>query len=119
MGTRRLFISSVLCITGAEYLTGQQTVTPSSMLQQHQEWVFAQLRRMEAIKSGMTRGDLLKVFRMEGGLYPRDHSSGHYALDDCMYFKVDVQFKLVGPMPSNADIITTISKPYIQRPILD
>jgi hypothetical protein len=83
---------------------------------------------MEAVKPGMTRRDLLAVFTTEGGL-----STGlrrTYVSRDCPYFKVDVQFKTVGRPGRDSDgrvtlqedardIITQISKPYLQRPILD
>jgi len=83
---------------------------------------------METIKSGMTRFDLLKVFRTEGGL-----STGlqrTFVSRDCPYFKVDVEFKAVARRDSdnagfvtlledNRDIIVKISKPYLQFTIGD
>jgi hypothetical protein len=118
----RLFLSAVLCscvvISGSARAQGQQQTIGDVTRQQHEAWVFASLQRMEAIKPGMTRGDFLKVFRLEGGLY-RSNFSGHYAFRDCLYFKVDVEFEAVGRSISAADIIKTISKPYIERGIVD
>lgn len=118
----RLFLSAVLCscvvISGFARAQGQQGTAGDVTRQQHEAWVFASLERMETIKPGMTRGDFLKVFRMEGGLYGRN-SSGHYVFRDCQYFKVDVEFEPVGRSISDADTIKTISKPYIERGIVD
>jgi hypothetical protein len=84
-------------------------------------WVDQALRRMLTIQSGMTRGDLLKVFATEGGISNRVHRT--YVSRDCPYFKVDVELKEVGPPgpngnqmqfgESSADIILKISRPYL------
>jgi len=84
-------------------------------------WVAQALTRMLTIKPGMTRGDLLKVFTVEGGLSTRNQRS--YVSRDCLYFKVDVEFRQVGPPgpdgaemgfgESPADIIVKISHPYV------
>jgi hypothetical protein len=90
-------------------------------------WVAQALTRMLTIKIGMTRGDLLKVFTTEGGLSTRVQHT--YVSRDCPYFKVDVEFKEVGPPGPNgdqmsfgesgADIILKISRPYLAFSILD
>jgi hypothetical protein len=62
--------------------------------QDHMAWVEQVLRRMQAIKPGMTREQLLTVFTTEGGL-----SSGlrrTFVSRDCPYFKVDVAFQAIG-----------------------
>jgi hypothetical protein len=83
---------------------------------------------METIKPGMTRDDLLKVFRTEGGL-----STGLYRTfvsRDCAYFKVDVEFQAVGRPDRDSegrvtleegshDTIVKISRPYLQYSIGD
>jgi hypothetical protein len=91
-------------------------------------WVAEVLKRIETIKPGMTREDLLKVFTTEGGL-----STGlqrTFVIRDCPYFKIDVQFKAVG-RPSrdgngrvtleegSQDLIVQISRPYSQFGISD
>ena len=96
--------------------------------QDHIAWVTQTLVKMEAIKPGMTRGDLLKVFETEGGF-----STGlrrTFVSRDCPYFKVDVEFKAV-PRPDrdnagfvtlvedNRDTIVSVSKPYLQFSITD
>jgi hypothetical protein len=96
--------------------------------QGHVTWVAEALKRIQTIKPGMTREDLLKVFTTEGGL-----SSGlqrTFISRDCPYFKVDVEFKAVGrpdrddrgrvtPVEGGLDIVVKISRPYLQFSIVD
>ena len=84
--------------------------------------------KMETIKPGMTRQDLLEVFAKEGGL-----STGlqrTFASQDCPYFKVDVTFNAIARpnrdadgrvtlVEDNRDIIAKISRPYLQFGVLD
>jgi hypothetical protein len=73
---------------------GTRAAAQESCSQQHSEWVAQALQRMQAVKPGMTRKDLLAVFRTEGGL-----STGlqrTYGSRDCPFFKVDVVFEAVG-----------------------
>jgi hypothetical protein len=85
-------------------------------------WIAASLRTMETIKPGMTRTDLLKVFTTEGGLSNRIHRT--YVFRDCPYIKVDVEFKPVGQekevlLEGPADVIITISRPYLNWSVMD
>jgi hypothetical protein len=91
-------------------------------------WVAEVLKRMETIKSGMTRKTLLTVFTTEGGL-----STGlqrTFVSRDCPYFKVDVEFQAVGRpnrdengrvtlVEGNEDIILKVSTPYLQFSVMD
>src|SRR5262245_58530371 len=61
--------------------------------QSHIAWVSEALR-MQTIKLGMTRTDLLNVFTTEGGLSNGLHRT--FVSRDCPYFKVDVEFEAVG-----------------------
>lgn len=84
-------------------------------------WVADCLQRMETIKPGMTRGDLLTVFTTEGGIsFPMER---RYVSRDCRYFKVDVKFQpadgIVTAAEDNRDIVRTISRPYLQFSISD
>jgi hypothetical protein len=75
---------------------------------------------METIKPGMTRWDLLHVFRTEGGVRTMFRKEGGppgllretFVSQDCPNFKIDVEFKKVG-IP-NRDVIVKVSKPYVQ-----
>jgi hypothetical protein len=94
----------------------------------HAAWVAESLKRMQTIKAGMTRTELLKVFTTEGGL-----STGlqrTFVSQDCPYFKVDVEFEAVGRpsrdsdgrvtlVEGSQDIIVKISRPYLQFSIMD
>src|SRR6266850_4946318 len=59
----------------------------------HSEWIAQSLREMETIKVGMTRADLLRVFREEGGLSTR--TQRQYVYRECLYIKVAVEFEPV------------------------
>ncbi len=99
-----------------------------SSQQGHIAWVADVLRRIQTVKVGMTRGDLLTIFGTEGGL-----STGlqrTYVSRDCPYFKVDVEFEAVGRpsrdgagritlVEDNRDVIVRISKPYLQFTTVD
>ncbi len=91
--------------------------------QDHQVWVTHALEKMETIRTGMTREDLLKVFTTEGGL--STGLSRRFVSRECPYFKVDVEFKAVGRpdhdeegrvtlVEGSGDVITKISRPYLQ-----
>jgi hypothetical protein len=80
------------------------------------------LREMETIKVGMTRADLLRVFREEGGLSTR--TQRQYVYRECPYIKVAVEFERVGnaeaPFPENGkDKIVKISQPFIEWSVVD
>ena len=96
--------------------------------QGHKEWIANSLKEIQKIKAGMTRADLLKVFTTEGGI-----STGlnrRFVYRECPYIKVDVEFEAVGRAARDAegrvtleedgrDIITKISRPYLEWSILD
>ena len=87
----------------------------------HSEWVAQSLREMETIKVGMTRADLLRVFREEGGLSTR--TQRQYVYRECLYIKVAVEFEPVettGTLSENGkDKIVKISRPFIERVVID
>ena len=88
----------------------------------HSEWVARSLSTIQTIKVGMTRGDLLKVFTVEGGASNR--TTRTYAFRECPYIKVDVSFEPVGTSQDKLrehmeDRITRISKPYLERSVVD
>jgi hypothetical protein len=105
--------------------------------QDHIQWVTEVLIKMQSIKPGMTRQDLYKVFRTEGGLVVSPYKRT-FVSRDCPYFKVNVEFraaavgptkqekepqdekddeKLIGGNP--ADVIANISTPYLQFSMMD
>jgi len=89
---------------------------------EHTEWIAKSLQEIESIKVGMTRAQLLKVFKEEGGISTRKWR--RYAYRDCPYIKVDVEFEVVGEpgaglSESPKDKIIKISKPFLERSTLD
>ena len=89
---------------------------------EHTEWIAKSLKEIEGVKVGMTRLDLLRVFKEEGGLSTR--TQRRYVYRDCPYIKVEVEFEPVGE-PENKlsqsprDKIIKISKPFLEWSILD
>src|SRR5436190_7438557 len=76
-------------------LVGAAKPVPQALGQQdHNAWVADTLKRMQAVKPGMTRGDLLTVFTTEGGLSTGLHRT--FVNRECPYFKVDVDFTAAG-----------------------
>jgi hypothetical protein len=106
----------------------RQTPADAQTPARHTAWVEQSLRRMRSVKAGQTRADLVKVFTTEGGL-----STGlrrTYVYRECPYFKVDVEFEPVGRPArdaegrvtleeSDADVIKSISRPYLDWSITD
>jgi hypothetical protein len=94
----------------------------------HVDWVAKLMEKMQDIKVGDTRKNLLRAFKEEGGL-----STGlerTYVSQDCPYFKVDVQFHAIGRpdrdsdgrvtlVESDDDIISSLSRPYLAYSVLD
>ena len=84
------------------------------------------IRETSAITVGMTRGDLVSVFTVEGGLSARAQRT--YVYRRCPYIKVDVEFdvehlrdaqgRIAGP-EADDDIISRISRPYLAWAVMD
>ena len=128
---RPLLVLTLISIT---FMSDSASVLPKisasqePCVQEHGAWVAHALEKMETIKPGMTRADLLTVFTTEGGL-----STGlrrTFVSRDCHYFKVDVDFNAVGRPnrdkegrvtldEDNRDIIVNLSRPYLQFSIMD
>ena len=123
-----LVLISIASISASSSVRLTHSVNQERCSQEHQVWVTYALEKMQTVKPGMTRKDLLKVFTTEGGL-----STGlnrRFASQDCPYFKVDVEFKAVGRPDRDSDgrvtlnedardIIVKISQPYLQFSITD
>ncbi|HLJ47617.1 MAG TPA: hypothetical protein VKU01_16490 [Bryobacteraceae bacterium] len=125
---RLLMTLAAVAIASAVAIQGSPQLGQPEIPRDHVTWVAQALKRMQTIKPGMTREDLLRVFTTEGGL-----STGlqrTFVSRDCPYFKVDVEFKAVGRpdrdrdgrvtlIEADQDIIVKISQPYLQFSILD
>lgn len=88
----------------------------------HVRWVETALKDMESIRSGMTREELLRVFTTEGGI--SSPSERRYVYKSCPLFKVQVEFQTRTSTGGQAiespdDVIIKISKPFLERTIID
>ena len=85
----------------------------------HKEWISRCIKRIQSIKPGATRGRLLEVVTTEGGMSNR--RGRRYVYKECPYIKVDVEFKPIGDgmLENDNDIITRISKPFLEWSIID
>ena len=119
---------SIITISSSTSVRLTNAVSQDSCAQAYEDWVTSALVKMESIKPGMTREDLLRVFTTEGGLSTGLHRT--FVSRDCPYFKVDVEFKAVGrPDRDNEgrgtleedsrDIIVKLSRPYLQFSVVD
>lgn len=102
-------------------LTAQEA--GEARLHTNTKWLGQALKRIQMVKPGSTRSELLKVFITEGGL-----STGlrrTYVYRTCPYIKVDVDFRAVGRLERDAegrvtlkedgrDVVVKISNPYLQ-----
>jgi hypothetical protein len=93
--------------------------------QEHTQWIDQVMRSIATIKPGMTRKDLVRVFKQEGGLSTRTRKK--YVYKHCPYIKVDVEFSPASDMDANQDAATEkpedrivrISRPYFEYSITD
>ena len=119
-----LFLFVSLCASNLVKPTARQ----DPCRQTRDEWVTETLVKMKSIRPGMTREELMKVFHTQGGL-----STGlrrTFVSRECPYFKVDVEFRAVGRtdrdndgrvtvQEDDRDVITQISRPYLEFTIAD
>jgi hypothetical protein len=121
-------IAFVLVLISMPGILGLSRV-PNSQLQTEQDhvaWVAEVMAHMQTVTPGMTRADLLEVFTTEGGI--STPSQRTYVSRDCPYFHVDVEFQAIAPLPIDADgrliedpadVIVSISRPYLGYGVLD
>jgi hypothetical protein len=107
----------VLCGSAAGQQAGQQSLVDATLTHE----IDAVIRIADALHPGMTRADVLKNFRAEGGISARQWN--HYVYKRCPYIKVDVTF-VVAPGGDQfkepaTDNIATVSKPYLEFSVMD
>jgi hypothetical protein len=116
-----LLLLSTIVIGGSAFVRPLQSASPGPCTQDHAAWLTQVLERMETIKPGMTRWDLLHVFRTEGArqtftiggaptVLPASRET--FVSQDSPYFKIDVEFQPTSDIPSR-DVIVRVSKPYV------
>jgi hypothetical protein len=92
---------------------------------EHSKWVDHVLRSISTIKPGMTRRELLAVFKEEGGLSTR--TQRRYVYKHCPYIKVEVNFAIISDTSADGEIstespddkIAKISRPFLEYSIMD
>src|SRR5215469_1872651 len=116
---KKLAATAFFCMLLAAVLFPQSWRNPrtSDFDEEHTKWIASALRSIEAIKVGMTRSELLKVFTTEGGLEFRNATTSRrtYVYRLCPYIKVDVTLAISDPnqdLPT--DKINQISRPYLE-----
>ena len=118
-----VLVMTVAGVPAQETLTDAQSRTLIN--QEHTQWIDQVMRSIATIKPGMTRKDLLRVFKQEGGLSTRTRKK--YVYKHCPYIKVDVEFSPASDMDANQDAATEkpedrivrISRPYFEYSITD
>ena len=76
----------------------------------HGKWLQDRIEETESIKIGMSRANLEKICRKDGGWKLRSPTT--YILTSCPLIKLDVTFD------GNTNV-ATVSKPYLGHPIWD
>lgn len=110
-------------VTKTKIAQTELAVRSKTLNSQQTKWIAKSLSEMQTVKVGMTRAQLTKVFTTEGGLSAREWR--RYVYRECSYIKVDVEFKPVGTSKkyphaeSRNDVITKISKPFLEWSIMD
>jgi hypothetical protein len=111
---------SIIVIGGSASLRPTQSASPQPCAQDHAAWLKQVSEKMETIKPGMTRWDLLEVLRTEGtprrtfriGGGPPQVLRESFVSQDCPYLRIDVE--LAGRDDPIQDVIVKVSKPYVQ-----
>ena len=107
-----------MLLAGLILNSSEQTVSSDT----HLRWVESALKDMESVSAGMTREQLQRVFTTEGGI--SNPSERRYVYKGCPLFKVQVEFQTRKssegrPLESPDDVIIKISKPFLERTIVD
>ena len=103
------------------------TNAPECTSADNARWLANSVKEMVTIHAGMTRHDLLRVFRPAGGFSQSDKSKAVFVYRESPYIKVDVEFAAPSSgeqAPAKAsgdmqDVITSISRPYLAEAVFD
>jgi hypothetical protein len=114
-------------LSSSASLRATTSQSQTQLPQNHIAWVTDVMKRMQTVKVGMTRSELLAVFTTEGGIYTDVQRT--FVSRDCPYFKVDVEFEAVDRLrdsqgrvihvEGNRDTIIRISRPYLAFSVMD
>jgi hypothetical protein len=114
---RRAMCWALILVT-ASFVSAQQ----SDIDQEHTKWIDQVLRTVATVTPGMTRAQLLTVFKTEGGISTRFQRT--YVYRQCPYIKVTVAFeaekgKEIGFVEMPNDKIVKLSRPFLQYFVAD
>jgi hypothetical protein len=113
-----LFGAGCLLLLSTLVVPSQTSLSPqSSDDQAHLQWLSKSLDSIQTIKVGMTRRELLTLFRGDGGL--QFMKIERYVYNECPVIKVDVTFTVTDTGDHLNDRIKSISKPYLESPFFD
>jgi hypothetical protein len=117
-----LLLLAIIVIGGSASFRPARSANPEPCAQSHEAWLKQVFEKMETIKPGMTRWDLLRVLRTEGtprrrftvggGPQPQGVLRESFVSQDCPYLRIDVE--LAGRDDPIQDVIVKVSKPYLQ-----
>ncbi|HEV2665877.1 MAG TPA: hypothetical protein VG324_13250 [Blastocatellia bacterium] len=87
----------------------------------HRQWLYQRYAEATSIKPAMSRADLLRVFREDGGVQPIPAT--RYVLKSCNMIKIEVEFDTeyghAYKKKPDADLkITKVSQPYLTYPAM-
>jgi hypothetical protein len=86
----------------------------------HNQWIAEVQEQIRGIHTGMTRADLERLFRQDGGMTFPPHD--RYIYRDCTSIKIDVDFEMASGnvlQTGPGDRITKLSKPYLELMFTD
>ena len=106
---RGIAIVALLALSASLSLGEQPHFSDVEHTAEHNQWVEDTLVSIQTIHTGMTVGDLNKLFTIEGGFHGGPLTHQVYQYRQCGFIKVDVEVDAKG-------IITHISRPYLERP---
>jgi hypothetical protein len=90
--------------------------------QAHRQWLEERYTEATSIQPGMSRADLLRVFKEDGGL--QRIPATRYLLKSCNMIKIEVEFdtEYGAAYEEKPDVelkITKVSQPYLEYPHMD
>lgn len=106
---RGIAIVALLAFSASLSLAQQPHFSDVEHTAEHNQWIEDTLVSIQTIHTGMTVGDLNKLFTIEGGFHGGPLTHQVYQYRQCGFIKVDVEVDAKG-------IITHISRPYLERP---
>jgi len=113
-----LLAAGCLLVLSSSVASAQTSVPAQSGDDQaHLLWLSETLTSVQTIKAGMTRRDLLTIFRQDGGL--QSVEAERYVDKQYPIIKVDVTFTTTDTGDHLNDRIKGISKPYLESPFFD